>query len=168
MRFYAVIILTVGLGPWGLFSGSLRIIYRGNIPSVRLRVDGRSMGVVRRGEPRTVEVARGHSKVTLYRGRIRHSRRIYVPRLRTRTVVIRKPYFRGVILTLEGRYEWARVYINGKQQGRVYREQPRYIPLRPARTYRIQAIRRALIRGHYSIQVARFGREAVRRLTFDF
>ena len=168
MRFSAVLILIFGIFVSDLSARRLRIIYRGNIPNVNLRVNGRRMGKIYRGEPRTVHVERRRARVTLSKGHSRYSRRVYVPLLRTKTVVMRRPYFRGAILTLDGRYEWARVYVNGRRRGRIYRGRPRYLRLEPGRVYRIQAVRRAFIRGRYRVRVSRYGRRAVRRLHFDF
>jgi len=168
LRRFALLFLIAALFPGMLVARRIRIIYRGNVPEVTLRINGKNRGNLQRRESRIVHVVRRFVRVTLFRGRMRYTRRIFVPKRRIRTLIMRRPYFRGVVLRLEGRYEWARVYINGRRRGRVYRDRPRYISLRPGRVYRIQAIRRAFIRGRYRVRIARYGRRAVRRLSFEF
>lgn len=151
-----------------LQAGRLRVVYRGNLPSVMVEINGHGRGRISRNSTRVFRVLRRNARIRLYSGEMESVKNVRIPRMRTTTVRFFRPVFRGVVLRLEGRYNWARVYINGRMRGRVYRDRPRLIRLPPGRVYRIQAVRRAIIRGEYRVVLARSGPRAARTITFDF
>lgn len=146
----------------------LSIVYQGNLPSVTLFINGEARGRLFRDQTRVVRAHGRVVEVRLAHGELEAVRRVHLLQYRTRRVVFDRPLFHGAIIRLEGRYDWAVVHVNGRPSGRVYRDRPLYLPLAPGRLYRIQAVRRALIRGEYRVRIAPGGEAAVRRITFDF
>lgn len=168
MRRIAIAALLFVLCTTVLAARRLSIVYRGNLPSVNLFINGEPRGRLHRDQPRLVHALGRFVEVRLAHGRLESVRRVHILPFQIQRVVFDRPRFHGAIIRLEGRYDWAVIHVNGRPEGRVYRDQPLYLPLAPGRIYRIQAVRRAMIRGDYQVRIAPGGEAAVRRITFDF
>lgn len=150
-----------------------KIILKGSYRTGFLYVNGRYYGKVYRGRSRWLKLRSGYYyRMYVRYGRVRHNRRVYLPRSRNKTVLFRLPPNNSagsgrITVKLRGRYSWVKLYLNGKYRGKLYRSRKRVLRVRPGRTWLVQARRSGLIRTR-RVYVGRAKKLQKKALTLSF